>query len=126
MLPLHPLPLTDQLHRIAQVPSGKQLVLNVVGSTLALKEPYLHLPIREVRCLNCSLRSKASVVEFPTPLGRQIHFGPTPIGLPQPQRHTIELPNYSGAPLMYKVDTSAINELNTNNFGFPILVSLKK
>jgi len=87
-----------ELPLMMQVASGKQLVLNLIGRTLIDGELFLHIPAREVR------------------------FGPTPIGLALPQRHAIELPNFSSVPLEYEIHTRSIEELNENNFNFPIIV----
>ena len=56
---------------LLQLDSGKTMAMNLRGRTLVSGEAYLHLPLRE------------------------FEMGPTPIGLPEPQRHTLELPNYS-------------------------------
>ena len=85
-----------ELPLLLQIASGRQLVLNVQGRTLALGERYLHIPLREI----------------PLP--------PTPIGLPAPQRHTFELPNYSDLELPFEVQLEQMEALNRKNHNFPI------
>uniref|UniRef100_A0A6U7JJ14 Coiled-coil domain-containing protein 108 n=1 Tax=Haptolina brevifila TaxID=156173 RepID=A0A6U7JJ14_9EUKA len=87
-----------ELPLLLQVTSGRQLVLNVQGRTLALGERYLHIPLREVR------------------------LPPTPIGLETAQRHTFELPNYTDVELPFDVQLAEINKLNKANHDFPIFV----
>ena len=86
-----------ELPLLFQIESGKQLVLNVLGRTLAVGEIYLHLPTR------------------------LIHFGASPIGMSQPQLHTIDLPNFSDLPIDYEVGLVEIDDLNAANFGFRVL-----
>lgn len=86
-----------ELPLLLVVESGKRLILNVRGRTLAPREPYLHLPSRELL------------------------LGPTPLGLPKPHRHTLELPNWSDVPLAYELDTGLLATLNEHNFGFDVL-----
>ena len=47
---------------------------------------------------------------------------PTPIGLPQPSVHALELPNYGDVPLPFEVQLSQLNKINAANYDFPILV----
>ena len=86
-----------ELPVLLQVASGRQVVLNLQGRTLALGEKYLHIPLREI----------------PLP--------PTPIGLPHAQRHTFELPNYSDVPLPFEVQLAMLRKVNAANFNFDIL-----
>ena len=86
-----------ELPILMQVASGRQIVLNLQGRTLALGEKYLHIPLREI----------------PLP--------PTPIGLPTAQRHTFELPNYGDVPLPFEVQLEQLNRVNAANYGFPVL-----
>jgi len=86
-----------ELPLLLSVESGKRLTLNATGRTLASREPYLHLPMRALL------------------------LGPTPLGLAKPQRHTLELPNYSAVPLAYELDTARLALLNAANFGFEVL-----
>lgn len=95
----------------------------MIGTTLAVREPFLHFPVREV-CGCRQFLQKPFPVNI-SPLLEQVRFGPTPIGLAQPQRHSIELPNYAGVPLKYEVITKSLDELNAKNFGFPIMASRK-
>ena len=46
---------------------------------------------------------------------------PTPIGLPQPSLHVIELPNYSDAPLEFQLELEELHALNQQSHGFPEL-----
>ena len=48
-------------------------------------------------------------------------MGPTRIGLPEPQRHTLELPNYSDTALEYSLDLTELDALNDANYAFPVL-----
>ena len=69
---------------LLQLDSGKTMAMNLRGRTLVSGEAYLHLPLRE------------------------FEMGPPPIGLPEPQRHTLELPNYSDTALEYTAQFGAI------------------
>ena len=107
---------------LLQLDSGKTMAMNLRGRTLVSGEAYLHLPLRE------------------------FEMGPTPIGLPEPQRHTLELPNYSDTPLeyaaqfrrnssairrnslthcsslyRYSLDLTELDALNEANYAFPVL-----
>ena len=87
-----------ELPLLLQIASGRQIVLNVIGHTMALGERYLHIPLREI----------------PLP--------PTPIGLPVAQRHTFELPNYGNVDLPFEVVLSHLHRVNQANHGFPVLI----
>ena len=76
---------------------GKQLVLNLHGRTLAPGEAYLHMPVRE------------------------LSLAPTPIGLPEPHVHHLELPNFGDEPLSYALLLDEMAQLNALNFAFPVL-----
>ena len=82
---------------LLQLDSGKTMAMNLRGRTLVSGEAYLHLPLRE------------------------FEMGPTPIGLPEPQRHTLELPNYSDTALEYSLDLTELDALNDANYAFPVL-----
>ena len=42
---------------------------------------------------------------------REVPLPPTPIGLPIPQRHTFELPNYGDVPLPFEVQLSQLHKV---------------
>ena len=46
---------------------------------------------------------------------------PTPIGLPQPSVHALELPNYGDVPLAFELELDEMHALNEQSHGFPIL-----
>ena len=46
---------------------------------------------------------------------------PTPIGLPQPSLHALELPNYGDVPLAFELELDDMHALNEQSHGFPIL-----
>eukprot|EP00965_Chrysotila_dentata_P129050 4266111-Pleurochrysis_carterae.AAC.1 len=86
-----------ELPLLFKIFNGKQMVLNLRGRTLAHGEAFLHMPVRTLT------------------------LGPAPIGLPEPQINTLELPNYGDVHLLYELDLSAVDELNSANFAFPVI-----
>ena len=86
-----------ELPLLVALANGKQFVLNVKWRTLVPGEEHLHLPLREVR------------------------LPPTPIGLPHPSLHALELPNYGDVPLAFELELEELHALNEQSHGFPIL-----
>ena len=86
-----------ELPLLVALANGKQFVLNLKWRTLVPGEEHLHLPLREVR------------------------LPPTPIGLPQPSVHALELSNYGDVPLAFELELDEMHALNQQSHGFPIL-----
>lgn len=87
-----------ELPLLLQIVSGKQVVLNLRGRTLAPADRYLHLPQRDV------------------------HLEPTPIGLGRPVYHTVDLPNFADIELEYELVLDEMFAMNTSNFEFPVVL----
>jgi cilia- and flagella-associated protein 65 len=118
--------------------SGKQIVLNCIGKTLFVKEPYLllpqpdstrfprlcapHLDIRS-QCKECLNFDGIADYELlgsgRTPF--QWGFERTPIGLMQPPIQYYKVTNLGSVPLSFHMDLSEVEELNASNYNFEVV-----
>mmetsp|Transcript_9855 Transcript_9855/g.22507 ORF Transcript_9855/g.22507 Transcript_9855/m.22507 type:complete len:1836 (-) Transcript_9855:105-5612(-) len=88
--------------------TGKQIVLSLIGQTLAIGEAYLHLPSPDAQ--------HYKHLEW--------GFEKTPIGLIAPPIQYYKLENLGQVPLDYHIDMSEVEKLNADNFGFDIVTCL--
>ncbi|XP_045910743.1 cilia- and flagella-associated protein 65 isoform X2 [Micropterus dolomieu] len=91
---------TDRFPVVFKLSYGREILLNFQGVTVETDRPYLHFP------------SKRHV------------FTSVTIGDCTPPRQVYELHNGGAVPVRYEVDTSALSQLQVDNFNHPVLCCL--
>ena len=118
--------------------TGKQIVLNLIGKTLFVSEPYLSFPqpdsqrfprlcvphhkIRATckECLNYEGMADFELLgSGRTPF--QWGFERTPIGLLQPPIQYYKVTNLGSVPLSFNMDLSDVEQLNAKSYGFEVV-----